>query len=145
MASWNAKGWLSPLWQNLPGKRDGLAALTGIRGPELSAYNSGKRNLGTANARRIATALGVSVLELGAPVEEADEKGETFLDLLADLRAVVEAQGVKTNEALDLLRGRVDALEARPGRSATKPRKAKTGKRPRWAPSLRQRPPSTET
>jgi type II secretory pathway component PulM len=130
---WNARGKIRPLWQQLdgPAKREQLAEISGVRATELSAHNNGKP-LGAAVAQKIIDGLAtrgitVSRLELGAPIAEADEQGQTFLDLLAELRAVVEAQGVKTNEALDRLHARVDALEARRGRSTTKPKKAQGG------------------
>lgn len=87
---WNAKGLLQPLWREIEGGREGLELLTGIRGTELSSYNSGKKPLGIANARRIADALGISVLELGAPEEEADHQGLSILRRLQALAAAVD-------------------------------------------------------
>lgn len=96
---WSARGLLQPLWARVGG-RDALAELTGITGQTLSAYNTGKRPLGHANARRIAEALEVSVLELGAPAEEADESGRTILGRLEAL----EERDVRAAEAILKLR-----------------------------------------
>jgi len=96
MASWNAKGRLLPFWSELPGKRDGLAARTGIRGPELSAYNSGKRNLGIVNARRIAAALGVTLEDLGEP-SPSDPPSPT------QMRQLVREEVLGALEPLELL------------------------------------------
>lgn len=80
--SWSAKGLLSPLWGRVGG-RDGLAERTGIHGPTLSGYNSGRARMGEDAGRRIAAALGVTLEELGAPPQEAHPS-----PILADLAAI---------------------------------------------------------
>lgn len=69
-ASWSAKGLLKPLWGRVGG-RDGLAALTGIPGPDLSGINTGRLNLGQERAERIAQVLSVSLTDLGAPGDDS--------------------------------------------------------------------------
>lgn len=94
------------MWRQLPGKRDELAALTGISGSELSSYNSGKRRLGMKNANRIVDALAskgiaISVLELGASVGLAEDQGMT---LLRDrLEAIADALDVLARGQHELL------------------------------------------
>lgn len=84
---WEATGLLKPLWARVGG-RDALAELAGISPPgTLSAYNSGKRPLGIVNARKIAAALDISLLELGAPEEVLDPKDQGVLARLASLEA----------------------------------------------------------
>jgi transcriptional regulator with XRE-family HTH domain len=128
---WNAKGRLAPLWSQLegPAKRDQLADLTGITPTTLSAYNSGNRPLGIANARRIVEALGdagvdVSLLELGAPAGEADARGQRLVDRLEELADrlsdSMERQAKLTKE-VSLLRARVRKLEERRGLVAAAP------------------------
>src|SRR5262249_7593431 len=68
--SWSARGLLSPLWGRVGG-RDGLAERTGIHGPTLSGYNTGRQRMGEDAGRRIAAALGVTLEELGAPPDPA--------------------------------------------------------------------------
>ena len=61
MRTWDATGLLAPIWQELdredgkpgPGRRDDLAAITGIAGPTLSQYNAGTRRLGLGHAKEI--------------------------------------------------------------------------------------------
>jgi transcriptional regulator with XRE-family HTH domain len=113
---WNAKGLLAAHWKAVGG-RDALAEATGISGATLSGYNSGSRNLGMANARRIADALGISVLELGAPLAEVDEQGATLatrLEELATQLAEAVEQQAAANRAIARLQARVRRLEARP-------------------------------
>jgi len=110
---WNAKGLLKPLWSRLEGKRDELARMTGIGGGVLSAYNSGKRPLGIANARRIAAALGVTVEELGGPAEPGVELA--LADRLRALEAAqiaAEVERTRVAEHLAGLEARVAGLEA---------------------------------
>ena len=64
---WDATGLLKPLWKRAGLTRDKLAKETGILGGTLSGYNSGRLSLGMANAQRIASALDVTVEDLGAP------------------------------------------------------------------------------
>lgn len=107
---WDAKERLKPLWGKVGG-RDGLAALTGITGQTLSAYNSGSRPLGIVNGRRIADALGVSVLELGAPLGMGDQaRDQTVLGRLLELAATVD----DLLAVVDELKRRVARLEAPP-------------------------------
>lgn len=105
---WKATGLLSPLWARLDGGREALAALTGIRATELSSYNSGAKNLGISNARRIADALEISVLDLGAPEGAAETRRE--LRVVDRLRAV-EAALNRLGPNLEDLGDRVTALE----------------------------------
>lgn len=112
---WDAKGLLRPLWERLPGKRDELAELTGIRGTTLSSYNAGTRPLGIANARRIADALQVTVADLGGR-EGGLDAAPTIRDLLEQLQATVEDQQLMIDaqrSATRRLQARVRDLERR--------------------------------
>lgn len=112
---WDAKGLLRPLWERLPGKRDELAVVTGIRGGTLSSYNSGKRLLGQKNARLIANALGVSLEELGAPPnEEPQSIGDRLRELAETMAEVLDEQ--------ESLHTRLVVLEARAGLPAGAPK-----------------------
>jgi hypothetical protein len=105
-----ATGLLSRHWGKVGG-RDALARLTGIRGTSLSGYNTGRLNLGERNARKIAEALDLTLLDLGAPPETAPELAATILDHLESLAAAVEAN----SEMIQELVARVVALEQRRG------------------------------
>lgn len=134
---WNAKGLIRPLWQQLdgPAKRDQLAELAGITPQTLSAYNTGPddggRALGITNARKIVAALAkkgieVSLLELGAPENEADARGLTLRarleELAADLADSLQRQ--KTMDAeLRRLRTRLGKLEAQRAPVAAAPKR----------------------
>lgn len=113
---WNAEGLLLPLWQNYPGKRDGLAAKVGSSGSTLSAINQGRRNLGYDLGSRLAVALEVSVLQLGAPLDGADEvEDQTLLGRLEDLASKLAdsiAKQAAMEKELRSLRTRVGKLEA---------------------------------
>jgi len=120
---WNAAGLLRPLWAGYPGKRDGLAAAVGTTGGVLSSVNSGKRNLGTSLAERLAVELGVTVFDLGAPAAAARAREELrVVDRLRAVEAALEALG----PALDALGGRVVALERR-DRSRTREERRRQG------------------
>ena len=119
---WSAKGLLKPLWQQYPGGRDKLAEQVGTTGSSLSGRNTGKVHLGHDLAERLAAELTrglgrpVSVLELGAPEDVADEHGQTLLDLLDELTTKLadsETLQVRQERHLRDLRRRVRALEAR--------------------------------
>lgn len=106
---WKAKGLLKPLWQRYEGGRDALAGAVGTTGSTLSSINTGDRNLGPSLAHRLAAELNVSVLELGAPDEEADGPGLLILDRLAELEEGLNRLGGD----LPRLGRRVSALERR--------------------------------
>lgn len=83
MRSWNAKGLVELAWKRLDDpRRDELARITGIEPGNLSSYNSGKRPLTIRQARKIAAASGMNIVELGAPEDLADDEGSQILDRL---------------------------------------------------------------
>jgi transcriptional regulator with XRE-family HTH domain len=89
MAGWDATGLLEKHWGKVGG-RDKLAAKTGIQGPTLSAYNTGRQKLGMRNAKKIARALKVTIFDLGAPTEAQVADGSVSLvDRVAALEAAV--------------------------------------------------------
>lgn len=106
---WDASGLLEGLWGRIGG-RDRLAELTGIQPGTLSGYNTGRLPLGLANARKIAAALEVSVLDLGAPEEAAvTRRDRRVIDRLREVEAALQALGPD----LAALGDRVNALEKR--------------------------------
>lgn len=105
---WNAEGLLKPLWIKYGG-RDKLAEDAKVSRSTLASANSGKRNLGPDAGERIAKALGVSVLELGAPETLADERGVPLIARLVEVRSEVAEL---TTDVRRLTR-RVVALERR--------------------------------
>lgn len=115
---WGAEGLLQPLWTTYPGGRDGLAKAVGTHGSTLSSINSGKQNLGRSLGERLAAALGVSLLELGAPEGLANQGGLTLLDRLAELGTIVADLGAMVNDH-EL---RLNALEARHASGEDEPR-----------------------
>lgn len=127
---WDATGLLKPLWEQLPGKRDELAKLSGVRGTELSSHNNGKP-IGRGVAQRIIDGFAkkgivVSNLELGAPAAEADERGQAFLVLLQGLRTVIDKQQETIDSqgrSIRALQGRVRKLE----RPEEKPQRGRGG------------------
>jgi hypothetical protein len=97
MASgWDAKGRIAPLWRQLPGGREELAALSGVRATELSSRNSGKKPLGPIVAQKIVDGMAkkgitVSRIDLGAPLEAATDPASLEMGKqLAELRGQVE-------------------------------------------------------
>lgn len=104
---WPAKNLLKPLWL-IHGGRKAVAAAAGVSEGHMSKVNSGKANLGLDVATKIASACSVSVLELGAPEEQADKKGWTLQSRLEELEGTLA-------DVLDdqlQLRQRVARLEA---------------------------------
>lgn len=113
---WSAQGLLEPLWKEIGG-RDELARRTGILGQTLSGYNTGKRPLGLINGRKIASALGVSLAELGGPLEGDDPRSQmvgsrlerleeqalTVVDLQPILRVLQLLATGRRSEALRVL------------------------------------------
>lgn len=91
--SWKATGLVQPVWNRLDvpkDKRGELARLTGIPATNLSAMNTGNMPMTMEMAERIAAAIeGLSVLELGAPLELADQRGQTLLDRLQEVEDLV--------------------------------------------------------
>lgn len=85
---WNAKGLLKPLWHQYSGGRDQLAADVGTSPTVLSSINTGKRQLGYGLGQRLAAALNVSLLELGAPLTGQAEP--TLVSRLDELQHTLE-------------------------------------------------------
>ena len=113
---WKAKGLLKPLWLAHGGRKK-VAGDAGISEGHLSKVNAGKAKLGLTVATKVASVTGVSVLELGAPVEQADAAGETLLSRLEELAAAhAESARKQTTMAREIarLQERVRRLEARP-------------------------------
>lgn len=138
MARWKAKDLVQPIWQRWgedhkidKAPRDALAQKLGTTGTTLSALNTGSKWMTLKMARRIAEETGVSVLELGAPLEEADEAGQSMLDRLQELAVKlgdsVDRQ-LKTEAKVRRLQARVRVLEAaREGTGAVAKGQATTG------------------
>lgn len=97
--------------------QDKLAEETGLRRTDVNALVKGRIEAGPGRLRKIADALEVSVLELGAPVEAADEKGKTILSLLKELEVQTTEDVVKLRKDLAAAIRRIHALEqqAQPG------------------------------
>jgi transcriptional regulator with XRE-family HTH domain len=66
-----------------------LAEETGIQRTDINSIARGRIKVGQTRLERIAAALGVSVLELGAPSGEGDDLGQTLLDRQAELEDAV--------------------------------------------------------
>jgi hypothetical protein len=104
--SWKATGLVKPIWQRLPAakdKRGELARLTGIPATNLSSLNTGSPMTMEMASRIVSAASpfipGLSVLDLGAPEEAADEPGLLLLDRLRSL----EDEAVRTPDLGPLL------------------------------------------
>ena len=104
--SWSAKGLLKPLWGRVGG-RDALAALTGIPGPNLSGYNTGRLRLGEDAAAKIAAALGVTPADLGRPDQDGEEPSPLLRELVA-LREVIEGAVAHRDKWQNRLEKRID-------------------------------------
>lgn len=113
-AGWSVAGLLEPIWSAKFGTRDNLARVTGIPGPALSGYNTGRLRLGIENARKIADAAGVSLAELGAPEEATrdDPRSVPLLDRLATVEGRVADLERIRDELVASMLGRLDSLEA---------------------------------
>lgn len=92
--SWSAEGLLRPLWGRVGG-RDALSRLTGIPGPNLSGYNTGRLPLGVDAARRIALALDVDLSDLG--YEGQPEHPSPLMREVAGIREALD--GIVTSRA----------------------------------------------
>lgn len=92
-SSWKAKGLVRAAWLRLDvpkNHREKLAELTGIPASNLSGMNTGRLVMTLESAQRIAAAVpGLSVLELGAPLEHADPAGLTLLGRLEEVAEMV--------------------------------------------------------
>jgi transcriptional regulator with XRE-family HTH domain len=106
---WKATGLLQPRWKGYEGGREGLAAAVGTSPTSLSNVNSGKRNLGHDLGQRLAAALKISVLELGAPAAAAAPEDQPFLDRLAEAEALLN----RLSPEIENLAGEIDALALR--------------------------------
>lgn len=118
---WDASGPLRALLarrkeDGKPHTQEWLAGSTGIGRVSINAYATEnpeqRRNLGRANAAKIAAALGVSVLELGAPVDAADDRGHTLLDRLEALEVAVESGSAAVADSLERLEAAIAKLSA---------------------------------
>lgn len=97
---WKAKGLLRPLWLAYGG-RDELAAAVGSNGTTLSNVNAGSRDLGIDLGRRLAGELKISLAELGAPAEVADDRASLRI---VDRLQALEAAFVDERQSRDLER-----------------------------------------
>lgn len=95
---WYATGLLEPLWAKVGG-RDELGRLAGVGGTTLSGYNGGTKRLGMKNAVKIARALGVTVADLGGPVDAADPENRVPIP---DRLALVENENDALREIVRL-------------------------------------------
>ena len=110
-AGWSARGLLRPLWNDYEGGREGLAEAVGTSPTSLSSINSGERMLGRNLGKRLAAELGVTLAELGAPAEQADDpESQTLFHRLEKLEARVDEMADKTADSLDRLAGDVRLL-----------------------------------
>lgn len=116
--SWKATGLVKPIWHRLEGKgkREQLAALSGITPTDLSALNTGHKSMTPQLALRIAQAVpGITPLDLRPPQEEEVSLDPGVLDRLRELEDAVNEAGPR----LDDLARRVADLETRvPPRTA---------------------------
>lgn len=118
---WSAKGLLRPLWQNYPGKRDGLAAAVGTDGGTLSGVNTGRLNLGLSLGRRLAAELGVTLAEIGAP-PDVDEEARSLVARLESLAEEAERGRRAVIAALEAIDDRLERIEERLGIPASRAR-----------------------
>lgn len=104
-------------WKRLGVKngRDSLARLTDIPATNLSSMNTGKKPMTVATAKKIAEATGITLLELGAPLEavEGDERDLFFL--LAEARDEAERGRGALLAALGSIDARLSQIERRLG------------------------------
>lgn len=89
-----------------------LADATGITRNDINAFANGRLEAGGERLERIAAALEVSVLELGAPLAEADEAGVTLIDRLEALEERAEKERKRFDRLLRAASVRLAALEA---------------------------------
>jgi DNA-binding transcriptional regulator YdaS (Cro superfamily) len=120
---WKAKGLIRPLWHRV-GSRERLSELTGINTATLSGMNSGRLNLGPANAATLAAALDVTPEDLGRPPGWADDEEILGIRLeeLATKLAVADEKQAALTRRVTALQARVRKLEAQraPASDATK-------------------------
>lgn len=103
---WNAKGKLTPLYARF-GARKGLSEAAGVPESTLSGINSGSRPLGLAVARRLEAATGVTLVDLGAPLNlVADDPASRLIQERLD---VLEGRQAKITQRLS----RVEKAQAR--------------------------------
>lgn len=108
--TWSAAGLIESLWQRLPrsdgkpgkGRRDDLAAATGIAGSDLSAFNTGGRRINIKNAQKIADACGVTLTELGYQRQRTvNERLDALEERLSRLAEAVANAFVERETASD--------------------------------------------
>jgi transcriptional regulator with XRE-family HTH domain len=101
--------------------QDDLAEKTGIRRPDVNGLARGRIKAGPDRLRRIAEALEVSVVELGAPLAEADPRSQTILDrqveLAGDVAQLAESL-LRVERQIVALQRRLRKLEGRPSPDA---------------------------
>jgi transcriptional regulator with XRE-family HTH domain len=120
----NLAGTLPALLRARGWTQEQLADATGIRRTDVNALAKGRIEAGPARLSRIAAALEVSVLELGAPIEQADAKGTALLDRLEALEAREPAELVKIRRDLNAAIRRIQALERQaPPKDQRRPKK----------------------
>lgn len=117
---WKATGKVELAWKRLdPPTRDELARLLGLKAAtNLSKLNTGDLWMTSDYAERIADVVpGLSVADLGAPVEVVAELAPTVDQLLRSLATdLAEAARKQTTMAgqIQRLQARIRQLEARP-------------------------------
>lgn len=121
---WDTSEWLPKVLALRGRTQEQLADATGIDRGTINGYCTGRLTLGTKNAERIAAALDVSLLDLGAPAESASAEAHFLrarLDELADKLADAIDRETKNARAILRLQARVRDLEDGHGRSAGAP------------------------
>lgn len=115
--SWNAKGLVQQAWQRLgvQNGRDALAQLTGIPGTNLSSMNTGNKPMTVGTAKKIAAATGVTLLELGAPLEAVKGDQRDLFFLLAEARDEAERGRAALLESLGSIDDRLSRIEQQLG------------------------------
>ena len=118
---WRRVGILEPVYAKMAGEEapvKKLAELTGIPAGNLSTINSGKRDMTSAYAERIAKAVpGISpVAHLGAPeAKEGDRLGRDVLARLAELEEGLTRLTRDVRRLADQV-----TVPARPGQTKTR-------------------------
>lgn len=115
--SWNAKGRVEDAWKRLgvTNGRDSLAQLTGIPATNLSSMNTGNKPMTVEQGQKIVKATGVTLLELGAPLEAVESEDRSLFDLLATARDEAERGRGALLEALTSIDVRLSRIERQLG------------------------------
>jgi transcriptional regulator with XRE-family HTH domain len=127
----NVKDTLPPIRRARELTQEQLGIKARIARTDIVAFENGNTEVGAARLQRLADALEVSVLELGAPADQVDGRGQLLLDRLEELAATVgdllERQA-STEKEIASLRSQLRKRAAPPAGAASESKRPRAKK-----------------